>query len=75
MSIMPTWAFVPSNEIRPFAGHPTIGTACYILGRVAQERGVQTGIIEANFRLKAGPVGLLYDVTTKTARASIPHDV
>ncbi|KAF2853786.1 phenazine biosynthesis protein-like protein PhzF family [Plenodomus tracheiphilus IPT5] len=66
--------FMTSQEL-PFAGHPTVGTACYILGRVAQERGIQGGVIEANFKLKAGPVGLRYDVAKKTAKASIPHDV
>jgi PhzF family phenazine biosynthesis protein len=71
------WAvdiFLTTAEI-PFAGHPTIGTACYALSRTAKERGIKIGVIEASFRLKAGPVGLRYDVAKKTARASIPHDV
>lgn len=66
--------FLTTAEI-PFAGHPTIGTACYVLSRAAQERGVEDGVIEASFQLKAGPVGLVYDVAKKTARAAIPHDV
>lgn len=66
--------FMTTQEL-PFAGHPTVGTACYILGKVAEERGLQGGVIEASFRLKAGPVGLQYNVAKKTARASIPHDV
>ena len=41
----------------------------------SRERGVQDGVIEASFKLKAGPVGLRYDVAKKTARAAIPHDV
>lgn len=72
-----TWTvdiFLTTAEI-PFAGHPTIGTACYMLSRVAKERGIQDGMIEASFKLKAGPVGLRYDVAKKTARAAIPHDV
>ncbi|KAH7409989.1 hypothetical protein DE146DRAFT_604997 [Phaeosphaeria sp. MPI-PUGE-AT-0046c] len=66
--------FLTTAEI-PFAGHPTIGTACYVLGKVAEERGVKSGVIEASFELKAGPVGLRYDVAKKTSRAAIPHDV
>jgi PhzF family phenazine biosynthesis protein len=66
--------FMTSQEL-PFAGHPTVGTACYVLGRTAQERGIRDGVMEASFRLKAGPVGLQYDVGKKTAKASIPHDV
>jgi PhzF family phenazine biosynthesis protein len=66
--------FLTTREI-PFAGHPTIGTACYVLERVAKERGIEAGVLEANFTLKAGPVGLRYDVSKKTARAAIPHDV
>jgi len=66
--------FLTTAEI-PFAGHPTIGTACYALARAARERGIEGGVIEGSFGLKAGPVGLRYDVTKKTARAAIPHDV
>lgn len=66
--------FLTTAEI-PFAGHPTIGTACYVLGRVAEERGIKDGVIEASFQLKAGPVGLRYDVAKKTSRAAIPHDL
>lgn len=66
--------FMTSQEL-PFAGHPTVGTACYVLGRTAQERGIESGMMEASFKLKAGPVGLQYDVAKGTAKASIPHDV
>jgi PhzF family phenazine biosynthesis protein len=66
--------FLTTAEI-PFAGHPTIGTACYVLSRAAQERGVKDGVIQASFQLKAGPVALVYDVAKRTARAAIPHDV
>lgn len=72
-----TWTvdiFMTSKEL-PFAGHPTVGTAVYVLGRTAQERGISNGVLEANFSLKAGVVRLQYDVVKKTARASIPHDV
>jgi predicted PhzF superfamily epimerase YddE/YHI9 len=66
--------FLTTTEV-PFAGHPTVGTACYALARAAQDRGVEDGILEATFHLKAGPVGLQYDVSKKTARAKIPHNV
>jgi PhzF family phenazine biosynthesis protein len=66
--------FMTSKEL-PFAGHPTVGTACYVLSRTAEERGIKDGVIEAGFQLKAGPVGLRYDVAKKTAKAAIPHDV
>lgn len=66
--------FMTSREL-PFAGHPTVGTACYVLGRTARERGVSSGVMEASFNLKAGRVGLRYDCGKKTAKASIPHDV
>ncbi|KAF1830925.1 Diaminopimelate epimerase-like protein [Decorospora gaudefroyi] len=66
--------FMVSSEL-PFAGHPTIGTACYVLGRTAQARGIREGVMEGSFRLKAGRVGLRYDVARRTAKASVPHDV
>jgi len=51
--------FMTSKEL-PFAGHPTVGTACYILGRSARERGIQSGTMKAKFNLKAGRVNLQY---------------
>jgi PhzF family phenazine biosynthesis protein len=66
--------FITTREL-PFAGHPTVGTACYILSRTAEERGIVDGVMEASFALKAGRVDLQYDVRNKTARASIPHNV
>jgi PhzF family phenazine biosynthesis protein len=65
--------FMTTKEL-PFAGHPTIGSACYVLGNTAQARGLSDGVIEAKFNIKAGPVGLQYDVQKKSARAAIPHD-
>jgi PhzF family phenazine biosynthesis protein len=66
--------FLTTAEI-PFAGHPTIGTACYVLSQVAAERGIKDGAIEATFNLKARPVGLRYDVAKGSTRAAIPHNV
>lgn len=64
-----------TNKELPFAGHPTIGTACYVLAKTAEERGIKDGVIQAGFQLKAGPVGLRYDVAKKSTKAAIPHDV
>ncbi|KAH7118813.1 phenazine biosynthesis PhzF protein [Dendryphion nanum] len=63
-----------TNAELPFAGHPTIGTACYALAHAAVARNLAERTLEAEFKIKAGPVGLQYDVRNKTARASIPHD-
>ncbi|CAA9956937.1 Diaminopimelate epimerase protein [Pyrenophora teres f. maculata] len=49
--------FVTTREL-PFAGHPTVGTACYVLGRTARERGIESGTMNAKFNLKAGRVDL-----------------
>jgi PhzF family phenazine biosynthesis protein len=66
--------FITTREL-PFAGHPTVGTACYVLSRTAAERGISDGVMEASFALKAGQVALQYNVANRTARASIPHNV
>ncbi|KAF2877888.1 hypothetical protein BDV95DRAFT_633205 [Massariosphaeria phaeospora] len=66
--------FMVSKEL-PFAGHPTIGTACHLLSKIALERGLNEGEIEAQFKLKAGLVALRFDVGKRVARAAIPHDV
>ncbi|EDU41412.1 phenazine biosynthesis PhzC/PhzF protein [Pyrenophora tritici-repentis Pt-1C-BFP] len=51
--------FMTTKEL-PFAGHPTVGTACYVLGRTARERGIESGTMNAQFNLKAGKVDLEY---------------
>jgi PhzF family phenazine biosynthesis protein len=61
------------KEELPFAGHPTIGTACFVLSDVTRERGMKQ--VEAKFDLKAGPVQLQYDATKNSAKAAIPHNV
>jgi PhzF family phenazine biosynthesis protein len=71
-----TWTvdiFTAKEEV-PFAGHPTVGTACFALADVARECGT-VGQVEAKFNLKAGPVLLQYDVAKNTAKAAIPHNV
>ncbi|RVX69731.1 hypothetical protein B0A52_06375 [Exophiala mesophila] len=59
--------FTPEAEI-PFAGHPTIGTACYIFETLETTRNNVT------INLKAGQVKALYDRHLATAAAEIPHD-
>ena len=58
--------FFPGSEL-PFAGHPTIGTACYALGTLASN--ASSGTLLCN----AGLIKLDYDGTV--AKASIPHNV
>jgi len=58
----------------PFAGHPTIGTAFYVLSQLARESEEQ-GEVQARFKLKAGPVQLRYNIAKNIASAEIPHDV
>ena len=65
--------FMTTSEL-PFAGHPTIGTACYVLAHAAVARNLAERNLDAEFEIKAGTVGLRYDVEKKTARAAIPHD-
>lgn len=63
----PEWRiriFFPRTEL-PFAGHPTIGTACYALSTLAP---ASKGRLLCN----AGPIELTY--TDGVARASIPHN-
>jgi PhzF family phenazine biosynthesis protein len=63
--------FTTYREI-PFAGHPTIGSACFILGEVAKATGKST--VQGSFHVKAGKINLTYDAVTGIARADIPHD-
>ncbi|KAL1599890.1 hypothetical protein SLS60_007695 [Paraconiothyrium brasiliense] len=63
-----------THEELPFAGHPTIGTACLALSEAAQKSNAQ-GIVRGKFNIKAGPVQLEYDTTQRAAKAAIPHDV
>lgn len=65
-SDVPEWPldiFTVKTEL-PFAGHPTIGTACHILS--------QTGKTKGRFKVKAGIIEL--DYKDGVAKASIPHN-
>lgn len=63
--------FITTQEI-PFAGHPTIGTICY-LGRSLQASGAG-GVIEGVLNCKAGKIPWKYDTASAKAAAEIPHD-
>ncbi|KAK9371473.1 uncharacterized protein V1513DRAFT_45265 [Lipomyces chichibuensis] len=65
----PSWTmdiFTTTDEL-PFAGHPTIGTACYAMSAFGAVRG--------KLNLKAGLVNVSYDLGTRRARAAIPQNV
>lgn len=65
---LPQWRvriFMTQAEL-PFAGHPTIGSACYALGTIA--KGAKNGRLICN----AGPVKLDYE--DGVAKAAIPHN-
>lgn len=61
--------FMTEAEL-PFAGHPTIGTACYVLSQCSN-----SGTASGTLVTKAGPIEIQYDGSTKVAKASIPHNV
>jgi PhzF family phenazine biosynthesis protein len=71
------WAvdiFTTDQEL-PFAGHPTIGTACYALGGIlAAGKHEGEEFVDGAFDVKAGRIGIRYDVRRGTAKADIPHD-
>ncbi|MCJ1227691.1 hypothetical protein MMC12_004347 [Toensbergia leucococca] len=58
--------FTPTEEL-PFAGHPTIGTICYICA--------DAPIQDVTLLTKAGPIAARYDRSTRIASAQIPHDI
>lgn len=65
-SEVPEWPldiFTVKTEL-PFAGHPTIGTACHILSKTGKTKG--------RFNVKAGIIELEY--ANGAAKASIPHN-
>ncbi|KAK4548755.1 hypothetical protein LTR36_008528 [Oleoguttula mirabilis] len=58
--------FLTKGEV-PFAGHPTIGTACYALGTLANNAS------KGRLLCKAGPIQV--DYNNGRAKASIPHHI
>ncbi|KAK6431356.1 hypothetical protein LTR95_012486 [Oleoguttula sp. CCFEE 5521] len=66
---IPSWTiriFMTEAEL-PFAGHPTIGTACHVMSTLAPRKS------RAILHCKAGPIEIEY--ADGVARASIPHNV
>lgn len=61
-----------TDEELPFAGHPTIGSACYLMSRVSVSTTdvPQRGTIIT----KSGPIPITYH-STGLASAQIPHNV
>ena len=53
----------------PFAGHPTIGTLCYI------GSNMESPTQELTLLTKAGPIAARYSSRTRLAEAEIPHNV
>jgi len=81
---IPTWRvriFLTTAEI-PFAGHPTIGAACYALRTLLQPPATATDTAAGNvtaplrgrFICPAGPIDLSYDPVIERATAKIPHN-
>lgn len=63
--------FLPNIEV-PFAGHPTIGTICYICSGINRISPLKEKL---TIYTKAGPIAASFDHETKLAIASIPHKV
>jgi len=64
--------FLTTAEIT-LAGHPVIGTVCY-LGQ-ALGASAASGTISGTLKTKAGKVPFTYDAGSKRAEVEIPHDV
>ena len=67
---VPAWRariFMTDAEL-PFAGHPTIGTACYALGTLAPK-----GVAKGRLNIPAGTVEATF--ANGVAKAAIPHNV
>jgi PhzF family phenazine biosynthesis protein len=72
----PQWnidIFLTTAEI-PFAGHPTVGTACF-LGEQLLDLGRDSDQINGTLITKAGLVAFAYLRQSKTAQCDVPHDV
>lgn len=69
--------FTPEEEL-PFAGHPTIGTACHVLSTPLNPneaaRTPEASPRTASFSTKAGIIDLKYDPAEGIAEAMIPHN-
>ncbi|KAF7965054.1 hypothetical protein HWV62_42797 [Athelia sp. TMB] len=63
--------FTTTEEL-PFAGHPTIGSACFFMNHIAANASASTN---GEIITKSGPIPITYDSSTQIATANIPHDV
>lgn len=61
--------FTTTAEL-PFAGHPTIGSICYILG---DQQSSTSERLSTTLITKAGSIAAAYDAKSKIAHADIPH--
>jgi len=63
--------FTTTAEL-PFAGHPTIGSICYILG---DQQSSTSEKLSTTLITKAGSIAATYNATSRIARADIPHNI
>jgi len=59
-----------ASEELPFAGHPTIGTACYILSAFPE-----SATCGSLLKVPAGSINIDYDAKDLSAQAAIPQNV
>ncbi|KAJ8103532.1 hypothetical protein POJ06DRAFT_242169 [Lipomyces tetrasporus] len=64
--------FMTDAEL-PFAGHPTIGTAC-LLGAAGIGNEHDESQIQGTIVTKTGPIPFRYDSITQAAYAEVPHN-
>ncbi|KAH8692144.1 hypothetical protein BGW36DRAFT_303309 [Talaromyces proteolyticus] len=78
-SAIPEWKigiFLTTAEI-PFAGHPTIGTTCYLGAQLQAARGHSESSnypIHGKVIAKAGPIPFTYDPVLKTSSVEVPQN-
>ncbi|KAF1983589.1 Diaminopimelate epimerase-like protein [Aulographum hederae CBS 113979] len=77
--------FTTFQEV-PFAGHPTIGAACYVLGRLADNGKCGNGVVEGTILTQAGSIPISLPPSSSSssssssdskkieAKAQIPHN-
>ena len=63
--------FTTTAEL-PWAGHPTIGTICYLCTNTSS---IKNAVQRFTLHTKAGPIAALYDRGKRLAIASIPHNI
>jgi len=66
--------FTTTAEL-PFAGHPTIGSACYFMTSAVAPNSNPDVVKRGKIITKAGEIPITYSPVTRYASAQIPHDV